>query len=204
MASTSSHRTELSHREGGGRRCPAPHAQQPREGPIADEAARPAALEFGRIARSGHDDYEIEPLPADLPLRLPTNATLSLRLGCGHTEGGGPTGAVSVSTRNALRQDGGPEPVSRRAVIEDLATFCRSGGRHPRHTRHPGYGFRTRTRVGDGNCGGGRTGGSRGGDRRPPVWHRQGPHRGGSTHFCRHHSPCLRCWRRCNGRHHHR
>jgi phosphoglycerate dehydrogenase-like enzyme len=50
-------------------------------GPIVDEAALIAALETGRIAGAGLDVYDSEPLPADHPLRLLPNVTLSPHLG---------------------------------------------------------------------------------------------------------------------------
>ena len=42
----------------------------------------------------------------------------------------------SVSTKNAFRQDARPKPVSRHAVIQDRATFARSGHRHPWYARY--------------------------------------------------------------------
>jgi phosphoglycerate dehydrogenase-like enzyme len=50
-------------------------------GPIVDEAALIAALKAGRIAGAGLDVYDVEPLPADHPLRLLPNVTLSPHLG---------------------------------------------------------------------------------------------------------------------------
>jgi phosphoglycerate dehydrogenase-like enzyme len=50
-------------------------------GPIVDEPALIAALRAGRIAGAGLDVYDIEPLPADHPLRLLPNVTLSPHLG---------------------------------------------------------------------------------------------------------------------------
>ena len=49
-------------------------------GPIVDEAALLDALQAGRIAGAGLDVYDIEPLPADHPLRATTNTVLT-----GHT-----------------------------------------------------------------------------------------------------------------------
>ncbi len=50
-------------------------------GPIVDEAALIAALEAGQIAGAGLDVYDVEPLPADHPLRSLRNVTLSPHLG---------------------------------------------------------------------------------------------------------------------------
>ena len=50
-------------------------------GPVVDEAALVAALGAGRIAGAGLDVYDIEPLPADHPLRLLPTVTLSPHLG---------------------------------------------------------------------------------------------------------------------------
>ena len=49
-------------------------------GPIVDEAALVEALRSKRIAGAGLDVYDIEPLPADHPLRRLDNAVLT-----GHT-----------------------------------------------------------------------------------------------------------------------
>jgi phosphoglycerate dehydrogenase-like enzyme len=50
-------------------------------GPIVDEAALVAALRDKRIAGAGLDVYDIEPLPADHPLRGLDNVVLSPHLG---------------------------------------------------------------------------------------------------------------------------
>jgi D-3-phosphoglycerate dehydrogenase len=50
-------------------------------GPIVDEAALIAALRDKRIAGAGLDVYDIEPLPADHPLRALDNVVLSPHLG---------------------------------------------------------------------------------------------------------------------------
>jgi D-3-phosphoglycerate dehydrogenase len=50
-------------------------------GPIVDEAALVAALREKRIAGAGLDVFDIEPLPADHPLRALDNAVLSPHLG---------------------------------------------------------------------------------------------------------------------------
>jgi D-3-phosphoglycerate dehydrogenase len=50
-------------------------------GPIVDEAALVAALTERRIAGAGLDVYDVEPLPADHPLRKLDNVVLSPHLG---------------------------------------------------------------------------------------------------------------------------
>lgn len=50
-------------------------------GPILDETALAAALEAGRIAGAGIDVYEVEPLPADHPLRRAPRTVLTPHLG---------------------------------------------------------------------------------------------------------------------------
>jgi phosphoglycerate dehydrogenase-like enzyme len=46
-------------------------------GPIVDEAAPIAALKTGQIAGAALDVYNVEPLPADCPLRSAPNVMLS-------------------------------------------------------------------------------------------------------------------------------
>ncbi len=50
-------------------------------GPIVDEAALLDALAAGRIAGAGLDVYDVEPLPADHPLRSSTNTLLLPHIG---------------------------------------------------------------------------------------------------------------------------
>jgi phosphoglycerate dehydrogenase-like enzyme len=50
-------------------------------GPIVDEAALLAALQQGRIAGYGGDTYDVEPVPADHPLRSEPRALLTPHLG---------------------------------------------------------------------------------------------------------------------------
>src|ERR1700682_275060 len=50
-------------------------------GPIVDEAALIVALEERRIAGAGLDVFDVEPLPADHPLRKLDNVVLSPHLG---------------------------------------------------------------------------------------------------------------------------
>lgn len=50
-------------------------------GPIVDEAALLAALRQGRIAGYGGDTYDVEPVPADHPLRAEPRALLTPHLG---------------------------------------------------------------------------------------------------------------------------
>jgi phosphoglycerate dehydrogenase-like enzyme len=54
-------------------------------GPLVDEAALLAALRAGRI-RAGLDVYDIEPLPADHPLRHAPNTVMTPHLGYGVAE----------------------------------------------------------------------------------------------------------------------
>jgi phosphoglycerate dehydrogenase-like enzyme len=50
-------------------------------GPIVDEAALVAALRSGRIAGAGLDVFDLEPLPADHPLRTAPHAVLTPHIG---------------------------------------------------------------------------------------------------------------------------
>lgn len=50
-------------------------------GPIVDERALVAALSSGRLAHAALDVYDVEPLPAEHPLRRMDNVTLSPHLG---------------------------------------------------------------------------------------------------------------------------
>ncbi len=50
-------------------------------GPLVDEAALVAALQNGKIAGAGLDVYDIEPLPAEHPLRSMSNTVLTPHLG---------------------------------------------------------------------------------------------------------------------------
>ena len=50
-------------------------------GPIVDEAALVEALRTGRIARAGLDVFDVEPLPADHPLRTAPRAVLTPHIG---------------------------------------------------------------------------------------------------------------------------
>jgi phosphoglycerate dehydrogenase-like enzyme len=50
-------------------------------GPIVDEAALVQALRTGRIAGAGLDVYDVEPLPADHPLRTAPRTVLAPHLG---------------------------------------------------------------------------------------------------------------------------
>jgi phosphoglycerate dehydrogenase-like enzyme len=50
-------------------------------GPIIDEKAMVAALQAGQIAGAGLDVYDVEPLPADHPLRKLDNVVLTPHLG---------------------------------------------------------------------------------------------------------------------------
>ena len=50
-------------------------------GPIVDEAALVAALRAGRIAGAGLDVYDVEPLPADHPLRTAPRTVLTPHIG---------------------------------------------------------------------------------------------------------------------------
>jgi D-3-phosphoglycerate dehydrogenase len=50
-------------------------------GPIVDEKALLAALSSGRLAHAALDVYDVEPLPAEHPLRRMENVTLSPHLG---------------------------------------------------------------------------------------------------------------------------
>ncbi len=95
-------------------------------GPIVDEAALIAALRDKRIAGAGLDVYDIEPLPADHPLRSLDNVVLSPHLGY-----------VTVGEFPHLlcgRGRGHPR-VSRRQA--DQAVAARIGGDAQRRTNRP-------------------------------------------------------------------
>jgi phosphoglycerate dehydrogenase-like enzyme len=58
-----------------------PNALRGSRGPIVEEAALLSALEQRRIARAALDVFDIEPLPAEHPLRQASNTLLLPHLG---------------------------------------------------------------------------------------------------------------------------
>jgi phosphoglycerate dehydrogenase-like enzyme len=60
---------------------PAGYLVNTSRGPIVDEGALLAALRGGRIAGAGLDVFDVEPLPADHPLRSAPNTVLTPHLG---------------------------------------------------------------------------------------------------------------------------
>jgi phosphoglycerate dehydrogenase-like enzyme len=99
-------------------------------GPIVDEAALVAALSAKRIAGAGLDVYDIEPLPADHPLRSLPNVTLSPHLGYVTRE---LLAAVYSDTVEAVTGwlDGEPIRIANREALTKRSVTAQEGT--PRH-----------------------------------------------------------------------
>jgi phosphoglycerate dehydrogenase-like enzyme len=76
-------------------------------GPIVDEAALVEALASGQVGTAGLDVFEIEPLPADSPLRKFDNALFGTHSGSSTTEAIQRTNRISVDLALAMLGIGG-------------------------------------------------------------------------------------------------